>query len=165
MSRVILPANLARQLRGNQQTLRRLDQSQTPAFAQTACLASAASNYTLPNNAMTLITTLSPEYDYGANWDTTQHGYVCPSVGLYMCTFQAGMGAGSTAMEADLFKNGVRVRQGVYGSGVQLGASLGVSGVPCAAGDVLDLRAYQNSGASHTGGASYNTFLMVVQIA
>lgn len=163
VSRVVLPSNLPGQLKRMQSRVKSLEHTSTANFTSTACLASAGTAWTLANSTLAKIP-LSVEFDNGSNWDATNHVYVCPFGGVYLCAFQIGYDNGAAGLQSDLYINGVRTRVGLNGPGTR-SSSPGVALARCADGDTLALWGFQSSGGSITGGSMLNTYLSIVQVA
>lgn len=127
----------------------------------------------VPNNTTTTITNWTSRLNQGNNFNTVTGVYTAPRAGRYLVCAEVTFASASYASAGGeatiaLFKNGAQERSAR--AVVAAAATLQMSSphlavlVNLAAGDTMEVRAYQTSGAAvNTSGAS-NTFLTIKEL-
>lgn len=117
---------------------------------QPGCVARLASAQSIPDNANTLVTMDTEEFDNGAFFTAPSTTLTIPSAGVYNLQATGAFAANATGIRiVEIHVNGT-IRAGAsansIGAGTPTALSAGCSRL-CAQGDTVTMRVYQNSGA------------------
>ncbi|CAB3742930.1 hypothetical protein LMG22037_06649 [Paraburkholderia phenoliruptrix] len=141
--------------------------------AQSKVIATTTNAQSIPNNALTTVGTWTAALNQGSNFNTSTGAYTTPAAGTYDVRFSfrlaaATYGAGNGIIAA-VFNNGVEVYQTVItlqsaATSVSMGSAISAV-VNCASGDVITVRAFQNSGgAVALDGNAVDNWVMITQM-
>lgn len=136
-------------------------------------LMDSPTSQTVPNNSSTLVTNWTSRQNVGNAFNATTGVFTAPRPGKYL--FNTSILFGSTSFSAAgqeatavLHKNGSQERalRFVVSAAATIQPSTPTFSyvITLAAGDTLDIRAYQNGGASSSTATNVNTFLSITEL-
>lgn len=129
-------------------------QMDAPAVGATAIAADDITPFTMANVTFTKVPYVSVAYDDLSEYDMTSSTFTAKAAGDYLICASLYLNNFSVRAELDLYKNGTRDRGFAEGFGVTTGCRV----IRLAAGDAIDVEAWQNSGSnlSPTADANWN---------
>jgi hypothetical protein len=144
------------------------------ATANSKVFATNTSGQIIPNSALTAVTGWTTVLDANSNFTASTGTFTAPQAGQYLVSFAAlNVAANYTpgSLQSQIYKNGVAFANtsffiGSSVTGQSLGYPLIVALVNCAAGDLITVRVFQNSGAAITlySADAIHTFLSITQV-